>query len=489
MTPPFDDGLIEPHLSRECTLSSLGSAHQVLNLANPKAVAVPLEGTACAEVEVPLVAEAELPLVAKVEVPASVVQPMGDGAVLVASTFDTSPSVGTGADATDADDLSCAYWDEDMQTWVGSGLEKFSPFDGAQSMRSPLTPVLFDARAPKTEAPLAVPDLDRTNMPLLTIADLTRSPTEGIADLTPSREAHPGIEDLTRSPAESDEQATRSPAEGSRDAQRKATSMSRISHIPLPTLLLHGRGRREDRKEMKREEAQTKMRPATGPALTIADLEIMAFDSEETAVMEPEATIVFENTEAVPLRPRRSSGKKTSRHHLVRPCEDDKKTLFDLDLQAMTQAVQERLAAAWAGASMLLQQGPATEVLAKKAALDAVGSHGEVYQRAQAARDSFQASAAELRIAQLQAESSGATERAAELGRLADAHEARVTSYQVALDALREPAAAPELSASEWDAVHLAELGRGCRQTKEAAARGLSRVAGVSTVRQEKIAC
>jgi hypothetical protein len=146
-------------------------------------------------------------------------------------------------------------------------------------------------------------------------------------------------------------------------------------------------------------------------------------------------------------------------------------------LQVMAQAVSARLGVAWEGAKML-RHGAGDELLAKKDAVDAAGADAEAIRQAQAARAAFDESATSLRAAQAKAESIGASER---LAHLAEEAEKRAKAYQEVLDLLQAPFIAPELSASEWDAVRLAQVRRSCEETTEAVVEHISGQATTTT--------
>jgi hypothetical protein len=146
------------------------------------------------------------------------------------------------------------------------------------------------------------------------------------------------------------------------------------------------------------------------------------------------------------------------------------------------------LGSAWAGAK-LLQGGAATEVLAKKAALDAVCFDEELVQQAQAVSSTFQESVAKLRAAQAKEKALGNMQRAAELARLVLAHEERARAYDVVLKALQGHVAAPDMSAPEWNALRMAQMGSCCQETTEAAMAQIFGESKDSTGRRRKTAC
>jgi hypothetical protein len=135
-------------------------------------------------------------------------------------------------------------------------------------------------------------------------------------------------------------------------------------------------------------------------------------------------------------------------------------------------AFHERMDTIRAG-TKLWNDGAATVVLAKKAAIDTAKLDAELLLGVQTASTAFQQSATSLRAAQSESELVGAMDSAASLADLAEEHEERAKVYGEVLHLLRQPAVAPELSAPEWDALRLAQLGRGCQEATQAAAERL----------------
>jgi hypothetical protein len=133
------------------------------------------------------------------------------------------------------------------------------------------------------------------------------------------------------------------------------------------------------------------------------------------------------------------------------------------------EALNERIVIARAG-TKLWQDGAATALLAKKAAIDAATLDAELLSCAEAASAAFQESAVEVRAAQTQLEITGPTDAAVSFAALAAEQEERAKAYGQALDKLRDAAAVPELSAPEWDALRLAQLGLGCQEATKVAA-------------------
>jgi hypothetical protein len=135
-------------------------------------------------------------------------------------------------------------------------------------------------------------------------------------------------------------------------------------------------------------------------------------------------------------------------------------------------ALNERMVIAQAG-TKLWRDGAATALLAKKAAIDSASLDVELLSRAQAVSAAFQESALEMRDAQLNSDEAlpirlGFT--AVALANLTVEQEERAKAYGEALEKLREPAAVPELSAPEWDAVRLAQLHSGFQDATMVAA-------------------
>jgi hypothetical protein len=139
-------------------------------------------------------------------------------------------------------------------------------------------------------------------------------------------------------------------------------------------------------------------------------------------------------------------------------------------------AFHERMDTIRAG-TKLWNDGAATVVLAKKAAFDTAKLDAELLLGVQTASTAFQQSATSLRAAQSESELAGAMDTAASLADLAEEHEERAKVYGEVLHLLRQPAVAPELSAPEWDALRLAQLGRGCQEATQAAAEKVKVVA------------
>jgi hypothetical protein len=133
------------------------------------------------------------------------------------------------------------------------------------------------------------------------------------------------------------------------------------------------------------------------------------------------------------------------------------------------EALNERIVIARAG-TKLWQDGAATALLAKKAAIDAATLDAELLSCAEAASAAFQESAVEVRAAQTQLEITGPKDAAVSFAALAAEQEERAKAYGQALDKLRDAAAVPELSAPEWDALRLAQLGLGCQEATKVAA-------------------
>jgi hypothetical protein len=158
-------------------------------------------------------------------------------------------------------------------------------------------------------------------------------------------------------------------------------------------------------------------------------------------------------------------------------------------------AFHERMDTIRAG-TKLWNDGAATVVLAKKAAIDTAKLDAELLLGVQTASTAFQQSATSLRAAQSESELVGAMDSAASLADLAEEHEERAKVYGEVLHLLRQPAVAPELNAPEWDALRLAQLGRGCQEATQAAAEKakvvadhVSRCVDVAGLRAMKECC
>jgi hypothetical protein len=142
------------------------------------------------------------------------------------------------------------------------------------------------------------------------------------------------------------------------------------------------------------------------------------------------------------------------------------------------EALQERISTVRAG-TKLLNQGAATAtaLLAKRRALDMAKLDADLVSRAQAASEAFAQCAAQLRAATVPSQSASAGSDTS-LPLIAKEHEERAAAYGEALALLQEPAAAVELSAAEWDAVRMAQLGRDCQEATKAATESTKTAAG-----------
>jgi hypothetical protein len=147
-------------------------------------------------------------------------------------------------------------------------------------------------------------------------------------------------------------------------------------------------------------------------------------------------------------------------------------------------ALAERAAIARAG-TKLWNEGASTVVLAKKAALDTAALDAEFLGVAlPAARAACQQAAGALRKAGVPSSGSDGApskeDQDGSLARLAEEQEARAKAYGEAMELLSgsPPARAPELSAPEWDALRLAQIGRGCQEASKAATETTKIAAG-----------
>lgn len=129
------------------------------------------------------------------------------------------------------------------------------------------------------------------------------------------------------------------------------------------------------------------------------------------------------------------------------------------------EALSERAETIRVG-TKLWNGGASATVLAKKSAMDAALLDSELLLNARAALNAFQEVAFGLRAAQSELENPAC----ASLAGLAEAYEERAKVYGEVIHLLRQPAAALELTAPEWDALRLAQLGRGCQVATQAVA-------------------
>jgi hypothetical protein len=139
-------------------------------------------------------------------------------------------------------------------------------------------------------------------------------------------------------------------------------------------------------------------------------------------------------------------------------------------LQRTGQVFNERVSVVRAG-TKLLTDGAVTAVLAKKAALDAARLDAEFLSHAQTATAALQQSAALLRDAQSKPVTVDAIDSALSLANLAEEHAERAEVYVDVFEGLtQQPASTLEMSAPEWDALRLAQLGQTCKEAAQAAA-------------------